>query len=414
MSCCNHNYSDLHLIDAGQFDIVFETHFLPFCLGKVLVRTAICYTTKHNFHRLLLCFSMSTDVIILGGGVIGLSTACELAKHGASVTILDKQQFGQESSWAGAGIIPPMPSHVPLDSPLDRLFQWSRRLHPEWSQELLERTGIDNEYWSCGAWYIADTPAEQAELTELRRAWSHWQTMEIPCAIPAEFTSYSQTVFQPYEAQVRNPRHLQALLIACQSAGVQLIPNQATTAIHPTATDVSVTTTTQNYSAANLVLAAGAWTNQLTAQLGYQIPVKPLRGQIVLMQSEPGVLQHIVNQGPCYIVPRRDGKVLIGSTEEDVGYEKMNTAAAIEQLTQFALRLVPGLRRATVLKSWAGLRPMSAIGTPLIGRLPGYERVWLATGHHRQGVALSPATAKLLVNLLLQQPTEIVWPLLEQ
>jgi glycine oxidase len=353
---------------------------------------------------------MPADVIILGGGVIGLSIAWELTKHGASVTILDKQQFGQESSWAGAGIIPPMPAHVLLDSPLDQLFQYSRRLHPEWSQELLDLTGIDNEYWSCGAWYIADSPAELSELTELRQAWNHWQATEAQREASAEYSGYTQSIYQPHEAQVRNPRHLQALLVACQKAGVQLVADQTTTAIQSNATEVCVTTTTQSYSAAHLVLAAGAWTNQLTAQLGYQIPVKPLRGQIVLMQSDPGTLQHVINQGPCYIVPRQDGKVLIGSTEEDVGYDKMNTDIAIEQLTRFALRLVPSLQRATILKSWAGLRPMSATGTPLIGLMPAQERIWLATGHHRQGVALSPATAKLLANLLCQQPTEVAWP----
>jgi glycine oxidase len=149
-----------------------------------------------------------------------------------------------------------------------------------------------------------------------------------------------------------------------------------------------------------LILAAGPWTEQLAARLGASIPTKPIRGQILLLHEPNPSLARILEHGRDYLVPRGDGRVLVGSTEEDVGFDPRTTEFALARLKDFACRLVPVLRHAKVESAWAGLRPGSPDEKPTIGRIPGLANAYVATGHFRAGIQLSTGTARLLADLL--------------
>jgi glycine oxidase len=338
---------------------------------------------------------MVVDVLIVGGGVIGLSAAYRLARRGLRVRVLDRGELGREASWAGAGIIPPGNSQR-ATSALDQLRAVGAEQFPIWSQELRELTGIDNEYHVCGGIeFLADHetatrdrwqaeglavlpyPASQRWLADVAGHWPH---------------------FLYGFAQVRNPRHLHALITACVKLGVELCPN---TGFDRWLTDGVRDERGQPHAARHVIVAAGAWSTEILGQLGVNVPVKPVRGQILLYQGPPKLVPHIVQVGKRYIVPRRDGRVLIGSTEEpEAGFEKGNTEAGLAELRVFALGTIPGLRDAVEVSAWSGLRPDSPDGWPMIGTHPTRRNLHFAVGHYRAGVQLSPGTALLLESLI--------------
>ena len=155
------------------------------------------------------------------------------------------------------------------------------------------------------------------------------------------------------------------------------------------------------------LIAAGSWSDMLTEMVGWKTGVRPIRGQIALLHVSPPLFRSVLLAGSQYLVPRPDGKVLIGSTEEDVGFDKRTTAEAIQELLRIATSLVPGLAKAQVERCWAGLRPGSPDGRPFLGLVPGFTNLFVATGHFRSGIQLSPGTALVMTELLLGQPLTI-------
>ncbi len=354
-----------------------------------------------------------TDVIVVGGGVIGLSIAYELAGQGVAVTILERGQFGQEASWAGAGILPPG-NPVAAVEPAARLRAAS---HVRWeplSRQLRSDTGIDNGFRNCGGIAVQLHPTgdalqneidawrrEAVEIEELPRA----RLLEAePSINPAAVAGYRL----PQLCQVRNPRHLKALLAGCATRGVELVPGAAVTSFDREHEKiVAVRTVNGVYRAGQFCVAGGAWSEQLMAEAGCQVSIKPVRGQIVLLSMQPLPFRHVIEVGSRYLVPRPDGRILIGSTEEHVGFDKRNTAGAVAELIRFATEVVPCLTEARYERAWCGLRPLSADGLPYIGRVPGMENLFVAAGHFRSGLQTSPATALLMRQLMLSQPTSI-------
>jgi glycine oxidase len=160
-------------------------------------------------------------------------------------------------------------------------------------------------------------------------------------------------------------------------------------------------------SAEQFCITGGAWSASLLSRLGLKIAIKPVRGQIVLLHAPAARLTRIVNEGPRYLVPRPDGRVLVGSTEEEAGFDKRNTAVAVRNLLEFGISLVPALADAAIERTWAGLRPATADGLPYLGRLPDLENAFIAAGHFRQGLHLSPGTAVVMSQLMRGEPTEI-------
>jgi glycine oxidase len=209
-------------------------------------------------------------------------------------------------------------------------------------------------------------------------------------------------------AQVRNPRHLRALQAACQQMGVQLKPQCS---VHELLREknriAALETADGKMRAEKYLISAGAWSEGLLKGLGWRPGIRPIRGQMVLLKTMSPPIQRILLAGARYVVPRDDGRTLIGSTEEDVGFEKCNTATAVEELLDLACRLVPALREATLERCWSGLRPGSPDGLPFLGLVPGCKNLFVAAGHFRAGVLLSPGTGLVMKDLLLNQPTTI-------
>jgi glycine oxidase len=351
------------------------------------------------------------DVLILGGGVIGLTAAYCLAGEGASVAVVDRAALGQEASWAGAGIIPPG-NPEKAASPYERLRAISSRLFPGLSHDLREATGIDNGFAVSGgvAWLDDDAAtAVQAWQDEgIRFEVQSGATLAgvEPTLAPGLDSGY----FLPDMAQVRNPRHLKALLAWCRDR-VTLMADRPIEGFARQGQRIGAAVTRGgSLAAGQFLIAAGAWSDRLLEPLGVRLGIGPVRGQIALLDAGSASPRRILLRGKRYLVPRGDGKVLVGSTEEDAGFDKHTTAEAITDLLAFARALVPGLTSARVERCWAGLRPGSPDGMPFLGRVPGFDNLWVAAGHFRSGIQLSPGTGLLMKELILGQaptvPTE--------
>ncbi|MBT5017523.1 MAG: FAD-dependent oxidoreductase, partial [Planctomicrobium sp.] len=281
-----------------------------------------------------------SETVVVGGGVIGLTSAYLLAKQGISVTVIDQRQIGQEASWAGAGMLPPVLRDGPKS--LKTITKQSAAKWPELSQELLSHTGIDNGYRNCGAIQISlENPEHLSKDAEL------WNQAGAPTAqldnqgiqeqaISPEITSAFRL---PTMSQVRNPRHLKALKEACFSYGVNFIENQAVRQFETSGDNVkSVVLENRKIHADSFVISTGAWTNDLLKAFSLQIEIIPIRGQIVLMKLPNPHITHIIEDGPRYLVPREDGHLLIGSTEENVGFVKATTENGVQGLIDFAIQ----------------------------------------------------------------------------
>ena len=356
-----------------------------------------------------------SDVLVVGGGVIGLSLAYELAGQGLSVRLIDASQPGREASWAGAGILPP--ASPTADDPLEQLTALSNRLHRQWSEALRASTGIDNGYRRCGAFYLARDDEEIARLEALRQ-WAAARRIEMRAVERTDLAelepgldprgSKVRAYLMPDECQIRNPRHLKALLAACSERQVEIVTGATAEGFNLRGDRVhSVSTSVGPFAADHVVIATGSWTAALAQRIGITTAIRPIRGQMLLLSSPRRILARIVNEGSRYLVPRDDGRVLAGSTEEDVGFDRSTTAAAASDLLAFALSLVPDLASTQLERSWAGLRPSTVDGMPYLGRAPGLENVYLAAGHFRGGLQLSTGTAVVISQLIRGLRSEV-------
>ena len=346
------------------------------------------------------------DVLIMGGGVIGLTTALCLADRGLSISILDRQATGQEASWAGAGMLPPGNLQNAV-TPEARLRSYSHNLWAGFSQRLLEQTGIDNGYRVCGAVNVFNQDEGDLFLAHCQAWTDEGVRFFLPTGneaiqyIPDLNPKFGSKVYLPDFSQVRNPRHLQALRAACLQKGVEIIEH---------VNDVNLVTADQRIvearlpnrtlSFATLCITAGSWSTSILQSLGVEIPVRPIRGQIVQLQMRELPFNCVIEHGRRYLVPRQDGLILVGSTQEDVGFEKKNTAEGIAQLLEFAVSLVPALRQAEVVRCWSGLRPASPDELPVLGSVPGLSNVFVGAGHFRSGLQMSPGTGVILADVI--------------
>jgi len=334
---------------------------------------------------------LSADFVIIGGGVIGLSTAQTLLQAGYRVTLLDRGLVGQESSWAGAGILSPL---CPWDYPneVTQLTTRGAALFSAWAQMLFAETGIDPEYEVSGMLILP--PFDLA----LARQW---------CAVHEVVLNSGgeESLLLPHVAQVRNPRLIQALRNHVEMLGGNIVEQCEVRGISVNASSVqSITTSRGEFNADNFIVSAGAWSTQVLGQYALQLDIKPMRGQMLLYKFDSPPLRNIVLQEGMYIIPRRDGHVLVGSTLEDVGFDKSTTDTARDLLRQRAELLLPALRGMSIIKHWSGLRPASPNNIPTIGRHPQLENLYINSGHFRYGVTMAPASAEILLNEITGAP----------
>ncbi|MGE3819707.1 MAG: glycine oxidase ThiO [Isosphaeraceae bacterium] len=357
---------------------------------------------------------MAADVVVIGGGVIGLSVAYRLATEGVLCTVLDRGELGRQASWAGAGLIPAQGERAGSHPPAD-LRSWSASLYPEWSAALLEETGVDNGYRRTGG---VDVGLSSEEADQLRTMAGRWRAEGIvfeklaqgdfnrvePALGPAVTVAY----FLPDRAQVRNPRHLQALIRSLTMRGVTLRPGRGALGFETKEGRVTgVKTADGTLACGAIVMAAGAWSGALLGGLGVDAPTPPVKGQIVLLRSERPLLKRIVEHGSHYLVPRDDGRILVGATEEHSGFDVRPTALGVRELLDEALMVCPRLAEAEVERAWAGLRPGSVDTRPYLGPIPGYVNAFVAAGHKRAGLQLSTGTAEVIADLVLGRPPRI-------
>lgn len=353
------------------------------------------------------------DVNIVGGGVIGLSIAYELANQGLSVAIYDRSELGKEASWAGAGMLPPAEMSA-AKTPQIQLRAASKVLWSDWSSQLKEESGIDNGFIHCGGFHVTlddDRTDWLDTVSEWRQSGAQVEEIEgdsIRDVAPFLSQRVKSVLHLPEMCQVRNPRHLKALLIACVNQGVHLNPGTPVFGFEVDGSNITgVRTSSGIQRAGRTIIAGGAWSPEILHGLGIECKVNPVQGQIVLLSMNRIPFRQVIESGKRYLVPRKDGKVLIGSTESDVGFNKQNTLEGVGGLIQFAETVVPDLKSATFERAWAGLRPKSIDGLPYLGRVGEYENLLMAAGHYRDGLQLSPITARLIRQLICDEKIDL-------
>lgn len=352
----------------------------------------------------------ATDFTLVGGGIIGLLTARELLKAGASVTLIDKGRIGQESSWAGGGILLPLYPWRQHDS-ISRLVLQSLKLYPSLASQLLDETGIDPEWTPCGLLITQnpdiDKAREWCHSNLIRYEPAHNQLLETIHADPLH------PIWLPDIAQARNPRLVKSLKHDLLDKGAEIRERCEVTNLTIQGNRISEIETGQGkFMVGQLVLSAGAWTGQLYQRFFPTLPgckprIGPVKGQMLLYDASPETLSFMVLDGDHYLIPRRDGKILAGSSVEHDEFNKTPTNEVRNRLAEFAVNLLPTLKQFPIVRHWAGLRPGTDQGIPYIDRHPDIVNLSINAGHFRNGLAMGPASAQLLVDLLLNRPTQI-------
>lgn len=360
------------------------------------------------------------DCLIVGGGIIGLSLAYELSKSGMSIAVIEQGEWGGQASSAAAGMLAPLKEFAEPGPNLD-LGMASLALYPEWAEELFHATGCNVQLSLDGLITVAMNEREIESL----RAKFRWQQAagydvawlagdQLRQAEPLLSPQAEAGIYSPGEGHVNNRMLLQALVFGCQQRGVELVQGAVVTELLTEAEGKvsGVATTLGKWYAEQTIITAGAWTGIISSWLDVPMPVRPVRGQVAAVSSAGIPLRRVIFGTSGYIAPKKDGKIVIGATEDDAGFRREVTLAGLAGVLNGVLPYVPALHQAQFLQAWAGLRPATADGLPLLGPLPGWEGIALASGHFRNGILLSPITARLMAGWLTEKRLEPLAPFL--
>uniref|UniRef100_A0A831WZ49 Glycine oxidase ThiO n=1 Tax=Thermorudis peleae TaxID=1382356 RepID=A0A831WZ49_9BACT len=362
----------------------------------------------------------SPEVIVVGGGVIGTAIAYAFARRGISCLVLERGIIGQGTSEASAGIVsPPSTSAIPAERL--ELARRSFQAYPWLVAAVQEDSGLDAGYRQWGELLVAETEDEVIPLRELA-AWqasagfeSEWvdgkTAREIEPLLPERIHG---ALLADEGGSLIVQRLVRALALAAASRGARVVERAPVTGFTVEGDRVVALETRQGrYVTGQVVLAAGAWTGHLAGQLGRTLPTLPVKGQMTLISGGATVLRHVLGSadGAGYLAPRTDGLIWAGGTKERGEWDTRVTPAGIAHCLRLVERLAPTLLEGELVALGAGLRPGTPDGEPIIGPLPGYSNVWVATGHYRTGVQLAPATADLVVEgMLCGEPDPLLAP----
>jgi glycine oxidase len=356
--------------------------------------------------------SQTADVIIVGGGVIGLAVARALALRGVrDVLLIERDNFGAESSSAAAGMLAP---HAEANRAHEFFYLTgqSREMSPAFAAALLDETGIDIELETTGTLYLAFTEHDAQEL-ERRYEWQEKAGLPIENLSAAAVRQLEPSINAdvraalkfPLDTQVENRRLINALAAANERLGVRMETGTAVTALKIERDRVTgIETSRGSIGAECVVIAAGAWSSLLGAgdKTLPDLRIKPVRGQMLCFDPNPAIARHVIYSPRGYIVPRRDGRLLAGSTTEHAGFVKNVTAAGVQSILSAALEIAPRIASLPLTDSWAGLRPRAADTLPVLGPCAEIGGVHYATGHYRNGILLAPITGELIARAIVE------------
>lgn len=345
------------------------------------------------------------DCIIVGGGAIGLLTARQLFLEGVDVLLLEKGPLGGESSWAGGGIISPLYPWR-YDDSVNILAERSKEIYPELSKTLLEETGSDCELISSGLFtVIADG---QDDVLNWAQQWSVDasyidDTKSIHGIEPAVGDVVDKGIWMPDIQQIRNPKLVKALKASFDHLA---IPYQEHTEVEEIIVEngkvSGVRAKQQTFLADKVIIASGAWSAQFNVTKS-SVDVLPVKGQMIMYKGEPDLVKRIILSEGHYVIPRKDGRILAGSTLEKIGFDKTISSSALDELHHAAVELIPLLSGLEVERQWAGLRPGTEKGIPYICHHDEVEGLFVHAGHFRNGIVLGAASAELMADIILQR-----------
>ena len=344
----------------------------------------------------------TSDVLIIGAGIIGCSLAESLAAEGLSVTVLERGLIGREASWAAAGMLAPQ-SEMSEPGPYMDFCLESKRLYRDVVERIRDRTGVDPQYRTEGMFYLTLTEEDERTVADRVR----WQRRigldaqmlgadEIREAEPNATAEFRSSAYFPEDHQLDSRLMTRGYAVAAKQQGALLLEYSPVLGLL-TESDrvIGVELPSEKWFADRVVLAGGCWSG-LLAGLTRPVPTYPVKGQMLLLETASPLFDHTLHGPDVYLVPRHDGRVVVGATEEhESGFDKSVQAGAVTELLGRAFELVPALRHAKLIDSWAGLRPGTPDRRPVIGP-GGLEGLVLATGHFRNGILLAPITARLI------------------
>jgi glycine oxidase len=354
------------------------------------------------------------DVTIIGGGIIGCAIARALALRGAGrIVVLERGQLGAEASAAAAGVLAVASSRAPRGV-LFELKRAGAALFPSLAAELAQETGVDVEYATTGLLDLAFTSRDAEQLDRLvarRREQGFRIDLLDGDAVRARHPEVNPAVRRGAwfadDHAINNGRLVEALHASARARGVEFRQGAAVARIEAQQQRVTgLEAGGERLAPGQVIVAAGAWSAEVGALFGARIPVRTDRGEMVAVRPR-APLPLTLSWRDGYLVPRVNGEVLIGSTSARGATDKVVTASSAATLLGRAVRMVPALADAALVRSWAGLRPLSTLRRPIIGPLRGFTNVTLACGHHRSGILLAPITAQLVAELLVDRATSI-------
>ena len=346
-----------------------------------------------------------TGILVVGGGIIGLSIAWSLVKEGATVTVLEAGQIGGQATGAAAGMLAPL-AEAHEAGPFLTLGLESLQRYPSFVAELQEETGIDVELVGPGMLRVATNDEDAYQLSQdwewQRSLGLHSECLsgkEVRLLEPALTSDVRLAVRSPEERNVEPRRLVRALALACARRGVRIVEGEPVVDFEREDVIVTAAMSPGQYFGCNtVVIAGGAWSELLGRRLESTLPIYPVRGQILSLACLPPPIRHTIYGSSGYLVPKLDGRVVVGATEDEAGFDTRTSAGGLARLLNLAPGLVPSLRDAAFDTAWAGLRPASADGMPIIGRLPAWSNVFAACGHFRNGILLAPITGDVILH----------------
>lgn len=349
----------------------------------------------------------TTDVAIVGGGVIGCAVAYQLRKRGVDVIVLDRGEIGAEASSAATGLLAPIRPFLKPQDPYMHLQLASLALFPELVLELEAQSGIAVEYRCTGTLRVVQA-RQEARLSAWTQMWRqsgfHLELLigdELRQREPLLASHIAAAVYNPDEPQLNAAHLVSAYAGAASNLGATLLAHRQVTGILRRGNRATGISTPQGDITCNhLIIAAGAWSATCGSWLDLSLPIQPLRGQSCAVLQPATPLRHIIFGERVYLAPKPDGTVLVGATRDEVGFDTSTTVEGIAWLREAATHLVPGVGDSTVKRAWAGLRPQTPDARPVVGLAPGWENVVLACGHGGFGMLLSAITGQTVAEVV--------------